>query len=172
MTLPARVRKLALALHLTVSVGWIGAAIAYLALGTLAATSRDDQTVRAAWVGMERIGWVAIVPLALASLLTGVVMALGTRWGLVRHYWVVISLALTTSATAVLLLHMPTVSALAEAARAADSAVAAELGGDLLHAGVGLVVLLVVQVLNVYKPRGMTAYGRRRRREARAGPQA
>jgi hypothetical protein len=34
--------------------------------------------------------------------------------------------------------------------------------GDLLHPALGLVVLLTVQVLNIYKPSGMTRYGRRR----------
>ena len=62
---------------------------------------------------MEVTGWSAIVPLALAALLTGLVMSLGTPWGLFRHYWVLITLGLTILATVVLLLHMPTVSTLA-----------------------------------------------------------
>lgn len=154
-------RKFALAVHLTVSIGWVGAAAAYLALGIAAAASDDAGTVRAAWIAMELTGWGVVVPLALASLLTGVVVALGTRWGLFRHYWVVFSLVLTVAATAVLLLHMPTVSALADIAREAEGARLEGLGGDVLHPGVGLVVLLVVLVLNVYKPRGTTGYGRR-----------
>jgi hypothetical protein len=39
--------------------------------------------------------------------------------------------------------------------------------GDLFHPGVGLLVLLVITVLNVYKPRGMTRYGWRKQQEAR-----
>lgn len=161
MTMGPGLRKFALAVHLTVSIGWVGAAAAYLALGIAAAASDDAGTVRAAWIAMELTGWGVVVPLALASLLTGVVVALGTRWGLFRHYWVVFSLVLTVAATAVLLLHMPTVSALADIAREAEGARLEGLGGDVLHPGVGLVVLLVVLVLNVYKPRGTTGYGRR-----------
>ncbi len=41
------------------------------------------------------------------------------------------------------------------------------LRSELLHAGVGLLVLLVIQVLNVYKPRGMTPYGWRKQQEQR-----
>jgi uncharacterized membrane protein len=67
-------------------------------------------------------GWFVIVPLALAALLTGLVMALGTPWGLFRHYWVLIALALTIVATVVLVLHMPTVSSVADAARETDDA--------------------------------------------------
>ena len=96
-------RKFALTVHLTFSVGWIGAVVAYLALVVAAMTSEDAQPLRAAWLAMESIGWYVIVPLALASLLTGFVMSLATPWGLFRHYWVLSSLALTILATVVLL---------------------------------------------------------------------
>jgi hypothetical protein len=174
MTMPPSLRKFALATHLALSVGWIGAVIGYLALGLAAATSKDAHTVRAAWIAMELTGWFVIVPLALASLLTGLVMALGTKWGLIRHYWVLFSLMLTVLATVVLLLHMPDVSVLADLARQAEGASLHGPGnhlyarlddGDLLHPGLGLVVLLVIQVLNVYKPQGMTRYGRRKQDE-------
>ena len=168
MTMTPGLRKFALTVHLTFSVGWIGAVVAYLALGVSAVTSQDMQTVRGAWIAMELTGWFAIVPLALASLLTGLVMSLGTPWGLVRHYWVLITLALTILCTVILLLHMPTVSHLAGMARQADGAQLRELGGDLLHPGIGLLVLLVITVLNVYKPRGMTPYGWRKQQEERA----
>jgi len=158
-------RKLALIVHLAFSLGWIGAVVAYLVLGSSAVTSQDAQTVRAAWIAMELIGWSAIVPLALGSLFTGLVMALGTPWGLFRHYWVLITFVLTVLSTAVLLLHMPTVSSLADVAREADGAALAGLGGDLLHPGVGLLVLLVITVLNMYKPRGLTPYGWRKQHE-------
>src|ERR671918_1018326 len=106
-------RKFVLTAHVTFSVGWLGGVVAYLALSVAAMTSQDAQTVRAAWIAMELTGWYAIVPLALASVLTGLVMALGTTWGLFRHYWVLFSLVLTILANVVLLLHMPTVTALA-----------------------------------------------------------
>jgi hypothetical protein len=80
MTMPPGLRKLMLAAHLSCSLGWIGAVVAYLALGVAAATSQDAQTVRAAWIAMELTGWYVIVPLALAALVTGLVMALGTPW--------------------------------------------------------------------------------------------
>ena len=168
MTMAPGLRKFVLTVHLTSSVGWIGAVVAYLVLGVSAVTSQDAQTVRAAWIAMELTGWSAIVPLALASLLTGVVMSLGTPWGLFRHYWVLITLGLTIFATVVLLLHMPTVSAQADVARATDGAGMGRLGGDLLHPGVGLLVLLVITVLNVYKPRGLTPYGWRKQQEEHA----
>lgn len=170
MTLTPRLRKVALAAHLAFSVGWIGAVVVYLAFGITVVTSPQGQTVRAAWIAMELAGWYVIVPLALASLCTGLLMALGTTWGLLRHYWVTISLLLTAFATAVLLLHMPTVSLLADIARTASLGDLDALGGDLAHPAIGLVVLLVVQVLNVYKPRGVTRYGQRQLRAEGRGP--
>jgi hypothetical protein len=167
VTLTPRLRKFALATHLTFAVGWIGTVVAYLALGVAAVTSQDAQTVRAAWIAMELIGWYVIVPLAFASLLTGLVMALGTKWGVFRHYWVLFSLGLTIFATVVLLLHMPDVNVLADVAQEAEGASLDGLGGDLLHPGLGLVVLLMIQALNVYKPRGLTPYGRRKQLQER-----
>src|SRR5918999_1828552 len=167
MRMAPNLRKFALTVHITSSLGFLGAALAYLGLGISAVISEDTQTVRAAWIAMEVIGWYVIVPLALAALLTGLVQALGTPWGLFRHYWVLITFLLTIFATVILLLHMPSVSALADVARAADSATLDRLGGDLFHAGGGLLVLLVITALNVYKPRGLTPYGWRKHHERR-----
>jgi uncharacterized membrane protein len=163
MVMPPALRRAALAVHVITSVGWIGAVVAYLALGIAAAVSNLPQTVRAAWIAMELTGWVAVVPLGVLAFLTGLVMSLGTVWGLVRHYWVIFAFALTTVALTVLLLHMPSVTATASTARNADDAAVLQLGGDVLHPALGLVVLVVVAVLNLYKPRGTTRYGQRRR---------
>jgi hypothetical protein len=172
MTMTPGLRKLALAVHLTCSVGWIGAVVAYLALVVYAVTARDAQTVWV-WTATEVTGWWAIVPLAVAALLTGLIMALGTPWGLFRHYWVLISLALTILCTVVLVEHMSSVSATAAMLRATDTVPGANgaghggMGVDLVHPGVGLIVLLVIAVLNVYKPRGLTRYGWRKQQERR-----
>ena len=138
MTMARGVRKFALIGHLAFSVGWIGAVVAYLILVIAAMISQDVEIGRAAWIAMELIGWYAIVPLALASLLTGFVMSLGTKWGLFRYYWVLITLVLTLFATIILLLHMPRVSFFADMAAKMDSAAVGDLPGELLHAGGGL----------------------------------
>ena len=104
------------------------------------------------------------MPLAFSSLLTGVILSLGSRWRLLRHYWAVVSFLLTTVAAVVLALHMPTVSSTAARARAATDKTLFTLGGDLFHASLALVLLLAVQVLNVYKPAGVTPYGWRKQR--------
>ena len=172
-TMSQRVRKFALTTHITVSVGWVGAVAAYLALDVTVLTSQDAQMLRAAYLAMELIVLYVIVPLALASLLTGLVMALGTRWGLFRHYWVLISFLLTVFAVVVLLVETQTISQLA--AIAANPTTTGDklraLPGTLLHSGLGMLVLLVITVLNVYKPRGLTPYGWRKLREQRTESQ-
>jgi hypothetical protein len=163
MLMAAGLRRAALALHLITSVGWIGAVGAYLVLGVAARASDQAPTVRASWIAMELIGWLAIVPLGCLAFLTGLAMSLGTRWGLIRHYWVLIALVLTSLALAVLILHMPSVSATAASALTGDDRAVLQLGGDIVHPVLGLLVLILVAVLNLYKPRGLTSYGHRQR---------
>jgi uncharacterized membrane protein len=169
MIMAPRLRKFALATHIAISVGWIGAVAGYVALDVTAATGQDARTLRSAYLAMEVIAWYVIVPLALAALLTGLVMSLGTGWGLFRYYWVLISLLLTIVASVVLLVETQTIGRFADVA--ADPATSGDdlraLGNTLVHSVGGMVVLLVILVLNVYKPRGMTRYGWRKQYEQR-----
>lgn len=165
MNMTPRLRKFALAAHITSSVGWLGAVVPYLALAIAGLTSHDAQMVRAAYLSMELIGWFVIVPLSLAALLSGLVQSLGTPWGLFRHWWILAKFVLTIGATVVLLQHMQAVSRMAHIAAettlsGADSrALRVQL---VVHAAGGLLVLLAITALSVFKPWGMTSYGRRR----------
>src|SRR5712691_3600039 len=116
MIMPTRVRKFALTAHVTFSVGWLGAVLVFLALSVVGLTSPDAQTVRGAYLVMQPAAWLVLVPLAFASLLTGIVQSLGTTWGLFRHYWVLFKLLITIFATIVLLIYMETFSAMARVA--------------------------------------------------------
>ncbi len=173
MTMAPDLRKLALTAHVTSSVGWLGAVATFLALGVAGLSSQDPQTVRAVYLVMEPIGWVVLVPLSLASLLTGLVQSLGTNWGLFRHYWILAKLLMNVFAVIVLLMYMQTLGYLADVAAATSAG--ADLSGlrspsPLFHAGVALLLLVVATVLSVYKPRGMTRYGQRTQQEQRARP--
>jgi hypothetical protein len=165
MTLPARVRKVVLVAHVVTSVGWLGAVLPYLALDIAAIISRDIELVRAAYLAMGLTVRYVIVPLALASVLIGVINALGTHWGLVRHYWVLMKLLLTLFATTVLLLETQTISDLAR--QAGTGADPRELPGTLGHSIGGLVVLTTTTILSVFKPRGLTRYGWRKQQQRR-----
>lgn len=165
------IRKLALTVHVTTSVGWLGAVAAFLALAIAGLTSQDAQMVRAAYLAMELTTWFVIVPLSLAALLSGLVQSLGTTWGLFRHYWVLVKLLLTIIATAVLLLKTRPISYVASVATKTtlSSADLRGLRSELVvHSGGGLLVLLVIATLSVYKPWGTTRYGRRKQDERRS----
>jgi hypothetical protein len=169
MIMPPGLRKLALTAHVTFSVGWLGAVAAFLALAVAGLASQDAQTVRGAYLVMELTGWFVLVPLSFASLLTGLVQALGTSWGLFRHYWVLAKLLVNIFATIVLLLYMQTLDQFAgiAAGTPASSGDLSELKSPspVLHASLALLLLLVATTLAVYKPRGMTPYGQRRLRK-------
>ena len=165
-------RKLNLTAHVTSSVAWLGAVGSFLVLSIAGLASKDAETVRAAYVAMNLIGQFIIVPLGVAALLSGLVVSLGTNWGLFRHYWVLAKLILSAGAFALLLLHQFT--AVAGAARRVSASVAGTLP-DVSRLGIQLVgdaagavlVLLVATALGVYKPWGRTAYGRRKLQEER-----
>jgi hypothetical protein len=161
--LGTRGRKLLLAAHILSSVGWMGAVAAFIVLDVATVQSSDEQVLRAAYVGMDLMTQAAIVPLAVVALATGIWISLGTKWGLFRHYWVILSLVLTVVATAVLLAKVPQISHRAEVASDPQTSLEElqHLGDMLPHSIGGAVVLLVVMVLNVYKPRGLTRYGQR-----------
>jgi hypothetical protein len=145
--MPIRLRKFALTAHVAFSVGWLGAVAAYLALAIVGVTNNDEHTVASLYLAMEVIGWCAIVPLSLGTLLSGLVQSLGTEWGLIRYFWILEKFVLTIGATTILLLHMPTV---------------ARMSGvmpEVIHAGGGLLVLLTATALSIYKPWGRTPWG-------------
>src|SRR6266700_1571983 len=103
MTLTAGLRKFALTLHVVASVGWIGAVAVFLALAVVGLVSPDIAHVRASYVAMDLTYESVIIPLGLASLVTGVISSLGTEWGLFRYYWVLVKLLLTVPAIMLML---------------------------------------------------------------------
>lgn len=166
MTMTPGLRKLALTVHVTATLGWLGAVACFLALSVVGITSEDAQTVRGTYLVMEPTAWFILVPLAFASLLSGLVQALGTSWGLFRHYWVLFKLLITVFITIVLLLYMQTFRFMAVMAAdpTADLAMVRN-SSPALHAVLALLVLLVATVLAIYKPRGVTRYGWRKQHE-------
>lgn len=156
-----RARKLALTAHIGASVGWFGAVLTFLGLAVVGVTADDDQLVRGAYLVAEPVVWFVIVPFAVGSLVTGLISSLGSAWGLFRHHWVLFKLVLNVFATLVLLIYTQTVGHLADIA--GDPT--ADLGPlrsptFLLHSSGALVLLAVALVLAVYKPRGVTRFGR------------
>jgi hypothetical protein len=165
MIMSPALRRLVLTAHIAASVGWLGAAGTYLVLALDVMFSQDARTVGAIVPVMESIVWFVVIPLAFASLLTGLFQALGSRWGLFRHYWVVTKLVINVGAVALLLEYTGSLARLADVATKTtlSNADLSQLTSPdhAMHAGGGLLVLLAATVLAVYKPLGLTRYGRR-----------
>ena len=168
------VRKLTITAHVTFSVGWLGAVAAFLGLSIAGLTSRDAEVVRGAYLSMDLISRFIIIPMCFAALVTGLLQALGTPWGLFRSYWIMLKFGLASFATFALLVHQ--FGAMAQAAKrvsgaAAETLFSADFGPlktELVRApSLAIVLLLVVTTLGVYKPWGLTRYGRRKQQEQR-----
>ena len=164
MLMSSGVRKFALTTHVMSSVGWFGAVAAFFALAVIGIMSADARMVRTASLAMEPITSLVIVPFCVAALVTGIVQGLGTSWGLFRYRWVVAKLLLTVLATVLLLVHTQAIERVGAVAadRVLSSTDLQNLRMELVaKAGAALMALVVATTLSVYKPWGLTSYGRR-----------
>jgi hypothetical protein len=144
---PAWWRTPLLTVHITASVGAIGAALVLLTLGIAGMQGADPRTVYpAAHMVEARV----VAPLAILALGTGLALALRSGWGLVRYWWVAIKLTITAVLTAVVILVLePSLAATA----AAESLTDAQRARVALFPAVALALLTVNVVLGLAKPR-------------------
>ena len=144
-----KARKTWLLLHVVTSVGWLGVTVGMLVLA-LAAFDAPQL-----YQAMELLGDLVVLPLALGALATGVVLSVGTKWGLVKHKWVLVKFVLTVVAVVA-----TTFSLRSSLHEAADGAVGTA-GGDVLAAAcVSLTLYTFNTVLSVFKPWGRTRWAR------------
>ncbi|MGH3695728.1 MAG: hypothetical protein ACRDRX_17350 [Pseudonocardiaceae bacterium] len=93
--LSPRSRKVWLTAHVATSVGWLGSAYTMLVLGLAALHSGDHDFRVTVYEIMHLFDRAVNIPLFLAALLTGLVVSLRTKWGLLRHWWVAVKLVLS-----------------------------------------------------------------------------
>jgi hypothetical protein len=111
------------------------------------------------------VATVLLVPLALASLASGVLLGRLTPWGLARHWWVLLELLLTTAGTVLALVVLtPSLQAAADAALAGDLLTPPQRWALVRNSAAAAVVLVGTLVLSVAEP-----LGRVRRRAVRPG---
>jgi hypothetical protein len=159
--LPQRWRNLLLTLHIVVAVGALGTDAGLLTLGVTGLVSGDANVIRAAYVAMDVLVSAVLLPLAAGALLTGVLLGLGTHWGLTRHYWVLTKLVLTiVVATAAVVSLRPSLDQAAAIALSVPLAELPTVGigrvgvGVTVAPAVALLVLISTVILAVYKPWG------------------
>ncbi|MEU7581794.1 DUF2269 domain-containing protein [Streptomyces sp. NPDC041068] len=151
MKLSRPARRATLVVHVVGAAGWLGLTLGLLALALTAITTGSTATVEATVRSMQIFTDWLVIPLALLTLLSGLLLSLGTQWGLARHRWVYTKFWLTLATT------IASVFALRPGVSDAAATVAA--GNPLaeptdLIAGpiVSLSAYLFMTVLSVLKP--------------------
>ncbi|MGW3227033.1 DUF2269 domain-containing protein [Kitasatospora sp. NPDC001095] len=159
--LPPAARKPLVILHVVASVSWLALMLCLLTLAVTALTAGDAERLRTAYRAMGLLGDTLILPLSLLTFLSGVVLGLGTPWGLFRYHWVSAKFWLTLGAVTASVLALP--DRLHDAVRVADAhptgpITVADLGfvryNTVIVPAVALTLYLVSVVLSVYKPWG------------------
>ena len=160
----AILRKPLLIVHILTSVGLLGSVASFLVLAVIGMLSIEPETLRTTYQAMSLLTFYVVLPMAVTSLVIGIIQSLCTPWGLIRHYWVIAKLTISVLTVLIILAQLPTIEMLAVHAKLQIIS-AADMGPQMrviVHALGGFVVLLVATILSVYKPRGISAYGMRR----------
>ncbi|MCE4943381.1 DUF2269 domain-containing protein [Streptomyces albulus] len=158
MQLSRPARRALLVVHVAVSVGWLGLTTGLLALGLTGFTTDAPQTAAGAYGAMRILTDHLVLPVAVLSLASGVLLALGTPWGLTRHRWVLSKFWLTLPAVGMTVLALrPGIDRLAAAAAGHP----APDPGLLVAPAVSCVLYLFLTAVSVLKPWGRTRRGGR-----------
>jgi hypothetical protein len=142
--LSRRTRNAVLVLHIAASVAILGDSAAFLAIALRART----QSAADAHASYEILGMLSLafgIPMSFVALGTGVILGLGTRWGVFRYPWVIAKLALLISVMAVGGFVL---------GPAEDAALDGTGGTGMLVAGAtwDILALLTAITLSVFKP--------------------
>jgi hypothetical protein len=156
-----------LVLHVVMGIGWMGVDIALFVLLMTARTTDDARLVVSGFNAIRLIVPVAVPPLSLGILATGLTLGLGTRWGLVRYWWVLVKLVLAVVMTVLVYVSLvPGVTSMAVLATTTSSAdaVRASLGPLptvlLFPPIVSFLMLGTATILSIFKPWRRTPWSR------------
>ncbi|TLS41468.1 DUF2269 domain-containing protein [Streptomyces montanus] len=166
MKLSRPARRASLVVHVAASASWLGLTLGLLSLGITATTTGSAVTLEASVRVMKLFADWLLLPLAFLTLLSGMVLSLGTPWGLARHRWVYTKFWLTLATT--------TATAFALRPGVNSAVVAVSAGGPLPDAGdvlfgpiVSLAAYVFMTAISILKPWGLTRRGRKLRASAR-----
>lgn len=156
-----RARRVWLTLHVGFSVGWLGVALTMTALAAIGWAADSHAMRHGAYEVLHVIDLAVAIPSMGLSITTGLVVSLCTKWGLVRHWWVIVKFAISVS--------IPLVAGTVESALADELALrTVDPAGRPGGTGVALTVCLgaftaalwIATILSVVKPWGRTPWGR------------
>lgn len=153
--LPRRARTALLTVHIVVSVGWLGLDGALVALEVTGLGTADPGERAGIAAAMSAIVVWVLVPVVFFALVSGLVLALSTPWGLVRYWWVLIKCCIAGALTATgLVLLLPRLDQMI-AGKAEPVGM-----GTLIGRSIALALLLAATGISVMKPWGKTPHGR------------
>ncbi|MFJ9849179.1 DUF2269 domain-containing protein [Streptomyces sp. NPDC101150] len=159
-------RRALLVVHVAVSVGWLGLTLGLLALSITGYTTASPDLAAVAYRAMKIFGDWLILPVALISLVSGLALSLGTRWGLARHRWVYVKFWLTLITVLLSAFSLrPGIDHLA--AQAAAGNPTPDIG-LLVAPSVATATYVFITAISVLKPWGPTKRGGRLRRRAQS----
>jgi uncharacterized membrane protein len=164
--LSPRARKAALTAHIAVMAVWVGAVVANVFLAISAAATSNETLADAYYAAMDRLVNNLMPAAAIATLGTGLLLALATRWGLLRHWWILakLALAVVTTLVGLLIIDNAIQDTIAERAERGSTG----FSDALLPATAATPLLLLSAVtIAITKPWGRTARARRERRSPR-----
>jgi hypothetical protein len=153
----ARTRKSVLVVHIVSAGAWIGIDVV-MAIVVFTPLLGDDETRALCYQALELFAVWPLLATGLVCLASGVVLGLGTKYGLVRYWWVAIKLVLNIVLTALVLVALrPEVSKAAEQGRqfAAGEPASLVVGNLIFPPIVSPTALLIAVVLAVFKPWGL-----------------
>jgi hypothetical protein len=165
--LGARTRKGFLVVHKASAGAWIGIDVVMAAV-VFTALLADDYTKALCYRALEMFVVWPLFASGLVCLASGIVLGLGTKWGLLRYWWVAVKLALNVVLVVLVTFALrPGVSEMAERGLRYMTGEAASLAvGDLIFPPiVSTSALLIAFVLAVFKPWGRLRKGRVNGRE-------
>jgi hypothetical protein len=155
--LGARTRKGVLVLHIVSAGAWIGIDVVMAVVVFTALLTDDDGLKALCFRALELFAVWPLFTTGLVCLASGVVLGLGTKWGLIRYWWVAVKLALNIVLTALVLVALrPGVVEAAEQGQRfmAGESVSLAVGDLIFPPIVSPTALLIAFVLAVFKPWG------------------
>ncbi len=154
-------RRAHLVVHVAVSVGWLGLTLGLLTLSVTGYASGSPDTTVAAYRAMKIFSDWLLIPVALLTLVSGLIVSLGTPWGLARHRWIVVKFWLTLATVVLTAFSLrPGIDRLAADAVAGTP----DTGLSMVAApSVATATYFFVTAISVLKPWGPTKRGSRLR---------
>ena len=154
--LGARTRKGFLVAHIASAGTWIGIDVA---MGVIVFTALfgDEETRALCYRALELFAVWPLIATGLVCLASGVVLGLGTKWGLIRYWWVAVKLALNlVLCTLILIALQPGLGEIAQYGRdlAAGTATERDMSDLFFPPIVSLSALTFATILSVAKPWG------------------